>query len=357
MRSAAAIVLGAVLAVAVAGAQAGAELVTVPPPQAQPAPPAATNFKVEQLDQLMAPIALYPDALLAQILAASTYPLEIVMAARWAADPNNAALTGEALAQALQAQSWDPSVKSLVPFAGVLKMLSDRIEWTKTLGDAFLAQPQDCFASIQRLRQLAQSAGKLASIPGQDVTAQGPDIALAPANPDIVYVPVYDPADVYGGWPYPAYPPDYWAGPLGFGLGFGSVVVIVNRKLWGWCNPNWRHGTIAVNADRFNRINVHHPAIGLPIWRHDPAHRDGVPYPTAATRQEFGRQPTGAAAPAILRVLQTGTGADAAPATTVLHGNTAAAMPRAVFAAARPMAGHAATSLPTPRCAPRRAGG
>jgi Protein of unknown function (DUF3300) len=159
----------------------------------QAAVTAAPVFKMEEIDQLMAPIALYPDDLLVQILTAATYPLEIVMAARWVADPKNAALKGDALEQALQAQSWDPSVKSLVPFPDVLKLMSDKLEWTQKLGDAFLEQEQDCFASIQRLRQRAQSAGKLTSTKQQTVTTQGPAIVIAPADPDVVYVPAYDP--------------------------------------------------------------------------------------------------------------------------------------------------------------------
>src|SRR5271166_5516993 len=155
---------------------------SAPPPPAQAAATAAPVFKMEEIDQLMAPIALYPDDLLVQILTAATYPLEIVMAARWVADPKNAALKGDALEQALQAQSWDPSVKSLVPFPDVLKMMSDHLEWTQKLGDAFLEQAQDCLASVQRLRQRAQSAGKLTSTPQQTVTTQHQAIIIAPAD-------------------------------------------------------------------------------------------------------------------------------------------------------------------------------
>src|SRR5271166_4219009 len=174
---------------------------SAPPPAAQAAVTSAPVFKMEEIDQLMAPIALYPDDLLVQILTAATYPLEIVMAARWVADPKNAALKGDALEQALQAQSWDPSVKSLVPFPDVLKMMSDKLEWTQKLGDAFLAQQQDCFASIQRLRQRAQSAGKLTSTKQQTVSTQGPAIVIAPADPDVVYVPSLLLSAACGLWP------------------------------------------------------------------------------------------------------------------------------------------------------------
>ena len=155
MKSAIKLVVGLLLALGVAPAPQGAAQAV------QSA--AAVPFKTEEIDQLMAPIALYPDELLAQMLTAATYPLEIVMAARWVADPKNAALKGDALNKALLVQAWDPSVKSLVAFPAVLKMMSDQLDWTQKLGDAFLANQQDCLASVQRLRQRSQSAGKLTS--------------------------------------------------------------------------------------------------------------------------------------------------------------------------------------------------
>ena len=260
-------------------------------------------FKMEEIDQLMAPIALYPDDLLVQILTAATYPLEIVMAARWVADPKNAALKGDALEQALQAQSWDPSVKSLVPFPDVLKMMSDKLEWTQKLGDAFLAQQQDCFASIQRLRQRAQSAGKLTSTKQQTVSTQGPAIVIAPADPDVVYVPAYDPSVAYGSWPYPDYPPYYYPLPAGYGLATGLATglafgagIAITRGLWSWGSPNWGAGSINVNVNRFNRINANRTPISANTWQHNAVHRQGVAYRDAATRQRFGQQHAGAAA-------------------------------------------------------------
>src|SRR5215469_1962336 len=135
-------------------------------PPEQPGPPA---FTPEELNQLLAPIALYPDELIVQILTAATYPLEIVMAARWVADPKNAALKGDALVKALEGQTWDASVKSLVPFPSVLKIMSDKLDWTQKLGDAFLSQEADCLASVQSLRRKA-AAGTLKSTPQQNVT-------------------------------------------------------------------------------------------------------------------------------------------------------------------------------------------
>jgi hypothetical protein len=293
----------------------------------------------------MAPIALYPDDLLVQILTAATYPLEIVMAARWVADPKNAALKGDPLEQALQAQSWDPSVKSLVPFPDVLKMMSDKLEWTQKLGDAFLAQQQDCFASIQRLRRRAQSAGKLTSTKQQTVSTQGPAIVIAPADPDVVYVPAYDPGVAYGAWPYPDYPPYYYPPPVGYGLATGLATglafgagVAITRGLWGWGSPNWGAGSINVNVNRFNQINTNRTAISANTWQHNAVHRQGVAYRDAATRQRFGQQHAGAAARHDYRGFQTGAAA-ARPGGGAIANRPAggASASRAPAAAARPM--------------------
>src|SRR6516225_11316355 len=174
MFAAVAVVLGLLLTQAAIGQQP--EQPSPPPsppaPAQQPEQPSASPFKPEELDQLLAPIALYPDELIAQILTAATYPLEIVMAARWVADPKNAALTGDALAKALDGQSWDASVKSLVPFPSVLRMMSDKLDWTQKLGDAFLSQEADCLAAVQRLRRKSQASGTLKSTPQQKVTVQ-----------------------------------------------------------------------------------------------------------------------------------------------------------------------------------------
>ena len=303
----------------------------VPPPSPvqQPEQPSAAPFKPEELDQVLAPIALYPDELIAQILTAATYPLEIVLAARWVADPKNAALKGDALAQALEAQSWDPSVKSLVPFPSVLKMMSDKLDWTQKLGDAFLSQQADCLASVQSLRRKAAAAGTLKSTPQQKVTVQprtaaaaptlpGPPagepitaapvtedqtISIAPADPQVVYVPSYNPATAYGAWPYPSYPPYAFPPPVGYGvaaglatgLAFGAGVAIAG-SLWGWGSPNWSAGSVTINANQFNRINANRTAITGNTWQHNSLHRQGVAYRDAATAQRFGRGTTGAAA-------------------------------------------------------------
>ena len=185
---------------------------SVPPAQSAPI------YTAAQLDQLLAPVALHPDQLLGQILMASTYPLEVVEAARWVEDPNNARLKGDQLAAALQGKDWDPSVKSLAPFPQILRMMDDRLDWMQKLGDAFLAQQNEVMDSVQRLRRQAEEAGTLQSSPQQTVTTQDQTITVEPANPNVVYVPVYDPTVVYGAWPYPDYPPYYFP-PSGFVFG------------------------------------------------------------------------------------------------------------------------------------------
>jgi Protein of unknown function (DUF3300) len=298
-----------------------------PAPSQQPEQPSAPAFKPEELDQILAPIALYPDELIAQILTAATYPLEIVLASRWVTDPKNAALKGDALVKALEGQSWDASVKSLVPFPSVLKMMSDKLDWTQKLGDAFLSQEADCLVAVQSLRRKAAAAGTLKSTPQQKVTVQpraaaaapglpGPPagepitvapvtedqtISIAPADPQVVYVPSYNPATAYGSWPYPSYPPYSFPPPAGYplatglatGLAFGAGVAIVG-SLWGWGSPNWGGGNVNINANQFNSIN--RTAVGGNTWQHNAAHRQGVAYRDGTTRQRYGRETAGAAA-------------------------------------------------------------
>jgi len=325
------VVLGLLLTRAAVGQQpAQPNPAPAPPAAAQPLEqPSASPFTPEELNQILAPIALYPDELIAQILTAATYPLEIVLAARWVADPKNAALKGDALVKALEGQTWDASVKSLVPFPSVLKMMSDKLDWTQKLGDAFLSQEADCLAAVQSLRRKAAAAGTLKSTPQQSVTVapraavaapglQGPPagepitmapvtedqtISIAPADPQVVYVPSYDPATAYGSWPYPSYPPYAFPPPVGYGvaagmatgLAFGAGVAIAG-SLWGWGSPNWSGGNVSINANRFNSINANRTAITGNTWQHNAAHRQGVAYRDAATRQRFGREPAGAAA-------------------------------------------------------------
>ncbi|MCD8504238.1 MAG: DUF3300 domain-containing protein [Burkholderiaceae bacterium] len=211
-----------------------------------------------QLASLVAPIALYPDPLVAQILMASTYPLEVAEAYNW--QKSNEQLKGTALNNALKQQTWDASVKSLVTFPAVLGMMGSQLSWTQQLGNAVLAQQKDVMAAIQDLRKKAQASGALKSTPQQTVSTEGSGssstVVIQPANPQVVYVPTYNPTVVYGGWPYPAYPPvsyyppGYVAGTalLSFGVGMA-----VGAALWGGCH--WGSGSITINNNNFNNFN------------------------------------------------------------------------------------------------------
>jgi len=260
----------------------GAETPASETPPATPPSAIAPSLRAEQLDQLLAPVALYPDALLAQMLMAATYPLDIVKARRWFQDPRHAALSGEQLAAALEAETWDPSIKALVIFPQILMMMDANLDWTEALGDAFMAQQADVMDAIQRLRQQAAAAGTLWSNAQQRVTEEGQGIAIEPANPGYIYPPLYNPALVYGPWPSPEYPPLYIVPPdygigfgLPFGISFGAGLVVVN-KLWRWCSFDWGQRRIRLNVQNSKALD--HPVGGSQsaIWRHDPAHRRAV---------------------------------------------------------------------------------
>ena len=186
-------------------------LLTLPVTLFAQEPQGKVTFSQAELEQILAPIALYPDDVLAQILIASTYPLEIVQADRWA--KQNSGLKGDALTAALEKQPWDPSVKSLVNFPQVLSMMSEKLDLTQKLGDAFLAQQQDVMKAIQTLRAKAEASGNLKSTKEQKVIVEKETIIIQPANPQVIYVPTYNPTVVYGTWAYPAYPPAYYYPP------------------------------------------------------------------------------------------------------------------------------------------------
>jgi Protein of unknown function (DUF3300) len=238
----------------------------------------------EQLDQMLAPIALYPDPLLADILMAATYPLEVVEADRWIQDPAHAKLDGDRLAAVLEQEPWDPSVKSLVPFPQILKMMDLNLEWTERLGEAFLGDQAGVMDSIQRLREEAKTAGNLSSTPQQTATieGEGKPITIEPPNPEDVYVPNYSPSDVYGTWPYPGYPPVTFPGFLS-----GDIIVLVIAPLCRWHHWDWVHHRIDIDRDRFAVLNRNHQPIGGVTWEHDPLHRHGVPYRVPAVRVRF----------------------------------------------------------------------
>ena len=246
-------------------------------------------FTQQQLDQMLAPVALYPDSLLSQILMASTYPLEIVEAARWSkANPN---LKGDDAVKAAEQNGWDPSVTSLVAFPQVLTMMDSNLSWTERLGDAFLAQQPQVMETVQNLRQRAYAAGNLRSNDQVRVDQQGQTIVIEPPNPQVVYVPYYDPRVVYGPWWWPEYPPVYW-GPWpgyfvrpGFGVGFAWGVGITVGAGFFFGAFDWPHRHIRVIPvnNFYYRNNV------VRVWEHDPVHRLGVPYRGVELRQRFGR--------------------------------------------------------------------
>jgi Protein of unknown function (DUF3300) len=264
---------------------------------------AGQGFKPEEIDALVAPIALYPDELLSQIFMASTYPLEIVEASRWAKQNKN--LKGDALAQALEKQDWDPSVRSLVNFPDVLSNMSEKLDWTQKLGDAFLSQQKEVMDAVQRLRAKAQAAGNLQTTEQQKVIVEEKVIKIEPASPQVVYVPTYNPTVVYGAWPYPAYPPYPWYPPgYAFGasmLAFGTGVALGAAWGFAWGGANWGRGEVNVDVNRntnFNtNINREQAKQNLQArgqreggsFQHDPSHRKGVGYRDNATAQKFNR--------------------------------------------------------------------
>ncbi|WP_096324308.1 DUF3300 domain-containing protein [Escherichia coli] len=312
---------------------------------APPVTPAVVKsaFSTAQIDQWVAPVALYPDALLSQVLMASTYPTNVAQAVQWSHD--NPLKQGDAAIQAVSDQPWDASVKSLVAFPQLMALMGENPQWVQNLGDAFLAQPQDVMDSVQRLRQLAQQTGSLKSsteqkvitttkkavpvkqtvtapvIPSNTVLTANPVItepattviSIEPANPDVVYIPNYNPTVVYGNWANTAYPPVYLPPPAGepfvdsFVRGFGySMGVATTYALFSsidWDDDDhdhhhhddddyhhhdgghrdgngWQHNGDNINIDvnNFNRITGEHLTDKNMAWRHNPNYRNGVPY-------------------------------------------------------------------------------
>jgi uncharacterized membrane protein YgcG len=220
---------------------------------------ATVKVSNQQLDSLTAPIALYPDPLLAQVLMAATYPKEVESAAAWS--KAHASMTGDEAVKAVASQPWDPSVQSLVAFPQVLATMASKPEWVEQIGHAFIAQPNDVMDSVQRLRKQAHEAGNLKSGDQQKVVIQQSTIQIQPVNPQVVYVPTYNPTFVYGPWLYPAYPPVYIPPPPGYaiasgfaaGLAFGTGIAVTNA-LWG--GFNWNSHQVNVNVNHYNNINV-----------------------------------------------------------------------------------------------------
>ncbi len=255
-------------------------------------------FKQEELEQILAPIALYPDALLSQIFMASTYPLEIVQAARWTKEHKDVK-EGD-LTALLEKEPWDPSVKSLVNFPDILFMMNEKLDWTQKLGDAFLAQQSDVMVTVQVLRKKAQESGNLKTTSGQKVIVEKETIIIQSASPQVVYVPTYDPLVVYGTWPYPAYPPYYYY-PPGYVAGAAFVGFAIGAA-WGyaWGNCNWRGGNVDIDINRNTNINVNidrgkyatQYQSNRGTWQHNPEHRKGVSYRDPGTSQRYNRTST-----------------------------------------------------------------
>jgi hypothetical protein len=262
----------------------------------------AQPFSKEQIDQLVAPVALYPDSLLSQVLMAATYPADVADAAKWS--KANAKMKGDDAVKAVDSQKWDPSVKALVAFPQVLQMMGEKPDWVQKLGDAFLASSQDVLDSAQRLRAQAQKAGNLKTNEQQKIVVDNSQstqvIKIEPVNPQVVYVPTYNPTVVYGAWPYPSYPPVYIPPPpayypgaaLASGIAFG-IGVGITAALWSDCD--WHHGDVDINVNKYNNINVHNKInANQTKFQHNGANRRGVPYRDQRSRQQYGKNVPGA---------------------------------------------------------------
>lgn len=304
----------------------------VTPVAAQPAAPTYTDA---QIDQWVAPIALYPDNLLSQVLMASTYPSNVLQAVQWSQD--NPSMQGDAAVQAVANQPWDPSVKSLVAFPALLSLMGENPQWVQDLGNAFLAQPQDVMDEVQKLRNIAQQTGTLKSSPQQKVTttqvaapppASGTTttttttttpapttqvIKIESADPNVVYVPTYNPNTVYGTWPNTSYPPVYlpptpgqqftnsFVNGFGYSLGVATTWALFSSIDWGhddyyhhhdddWDHGGWHGGgnnNININVNNFNHITGQHLTGNNVNWQHNPTFRSNVPYPNNNVAQRF----------------------------------------------------------------------
>jgi hypothetical protein len=269
-----------------------------PPTQAEgTAPEESPKLKPEELDALVAPVALYPDPLLAQVLVASTYPVDVMEAQQWL--DQNGSLKGDELTAAAEKQSWDPSVQSLVLMPDALKRMSENIQWTTDLGDAFLAQQSDVMDAVQRLRAKAKEGGKLESSDQQKVETTTVEdktvIEIQPASTETVYVPTYSPTVIWGPmyYPYPPlyYPPYYGGAWIGFGVGIAIGIGISGG--WGW-NCGWHGGNNTININNNNNFVNHHNRenninrSGNSNWQHNAQQRGGTPYKDRATANKYG---------------------------------------------------------------------
>ena len=273
--------------------------------QQPPAAETAPKIPNDQLDSLVAPIALYPDPLLAQVLAASTYPLEIVQLQQWLEKNKN--LKDKALADAVARQPWDPSIQAMAALPDVVKRLADDIQWTTDLGNAFLAQQSDVMEAVQRMRQKAKGTGNLKSSDQQKVETKTVEnkqvIVIEQANPQVVYVPSYNPTVVYGPpiYPYPPIyypPPGYYAAGMAISFGVGVAMGAAFGGGWGW-GCGWGHNDVNVNVNNNfnrntnisnsgNRVNAQGNRGGGNTWQHNGQHRGGAPYGDRSTANKYG---------------------------------------------------------------------
>ncbi len=260
---------------------------------------AAATIPPDQLDSLVAPIALYPDSLLAQVLVASTYPLELIQLQQWL--EKNTTLKDDALAEAVAKQPWDPSIQSMAAFPDVVKWLTGDIQWTTDLGNTFLAQQSDVMDAVQRMRKKAQDKGALASNEQQTVETQVIEdktvIVVESADPEVIYVPSYSPTVVYGPpvYPYPPiYYPPYTPGAAFVTFGFGMMM---GAAIWGGscCGCGWGGNDVDINVNNnFNKQTIRgeggrgQGGRGDGSWKHNPQHRGGTPYSNKATANKFG---------------------------------------------------------------------
>jgi hypothetical protein len=268
---------------------------------------ADATFSEAELDQMMAPIALYPDSLLAQILMASTYPADVAEAVEWSKD--NPGKEGDAAVEAVQNKPWDPSVMSLVAFPQVLAMMGEQPDWVQNVGDAFLADSDTVMDTVQQLRKKAKDEGNLETTEQQKVTEEVPSssetvIVIEPADPQVVYVPYYNPTIIYGPWWWPRYTPWYYQ-PIGYGfgsavargIGFGIGIGITNA-LWGGFHWGRGHGSVDINVNRYNNINVNRNKLDVNSkttnWKHNADNRRGVPYRDENSRKQFENKRGGA---------------------------------------------------------------
>lgn len=274
--------------------------------QAQDEAPAEDPaFSQAELDQMMAPIALYPDSLLAQILMATTYPADVAEAVQWSKD--NPDQDGDAAVEAVQDKTWDPSVMSLTAFPQVLTMMGEQPDWVQNVGDAFLADSEAVMDTVQGLRAKAKEEGNLETTEQQTVTVEEPSstetiIVIQPADPQIVYVPSYNPTVIYGPWWWPRYTPWYYR-PYGYGfgtavvrgIGFG-IGVGITRSLWGGCSWGRGRGSVNINVNNYNSINRNkiNSNNRNSSWNHNSNNRRGVPYKDQKTRNKFDNNRGGA---------------------------------------------------------------